>query len=169
MSPKLVVVMGVSGCGKTTLAKSLAEAIRGMYLEGDDYHSPANKEKMGAGIPLEDADRWPWFDAIKEAAREILAEGKTAVLACSALKKIHRDYLFDGISEWRLIHLEGSFDLIKSRMEQRNHEYMTSDLLRSQFEALELPTDGRKLLTLSIEKTPEELVEASVCWLASGD
>lgn len=166
MKSSFIVVMGVSGCGKTTVASSLADRLgNGVYLEGDSFHPPENKAKMGTGIPLEDSDRWPWFDALVAEAKAKLAKGQIPVLACSALKQTHRDYLFQEFPEHRLIHLDGSFELIKERMDARDHEYMTSDLLRSQFAALEVPAENEQLLTLSIRKTPEELVEAAIEWL----
>ncbi|MDF1738551.1 MAG: gluconokinase [Verrucomicrobiales bacterium] len=168
MSNSFIVVMGVSGCGKTTVASELASRLeKGAYLEGDSFHPPENKAKMGAGIPLEDSDRWPWFDALIAEAKTKLAEGETPVLACSALKQAHRDYLFEDFPTYRLIHLEGSFELIKARMDARDHEYMTSDLLRSQFAALEVPEADENLLTLSIEQSPDELVTAAIAWLES--
>jgi gluconokinase len=158
--------MGVSGCGKTTVASELADRLdNGVYLEGDSFHPPENKAKMGAGVPLEDSDRWPWFDALITEAKAKLVDGQTSVLACSALKQAHRDYLFQDFPEYRLIHLDGSFELIKARMDARDHEYMTSDLLRSQFAALEVPAVNDYLFTLSIEKSAEELVEDALGWL----
>ncbi|MCL4160163.1 UNVERIFIED_CONTAM: hypothetical protein GTU68_062202, partial [Idotea baltica] len=120
MKPSFIVVMGVSGCGKTTVASGLAERLdNGAYLEGDSFHPPENKEKMGAGIPLEDSDRWPWFDALIAEAQAKLAGEQIPVLACSALKQAHRDYLFQDFPAYRLIHLQGSFELIKARMDAR--------------------------------------------------
>jgi gluconokinase len=160
------VLMGVSGCGKTTVASLLADALpEATYLEGDSYHPPGNKEKMGAGIPLTDEDRWPWYDALNQVARETFEAGKTPVLACSALKKSYRDVLFRDFEDFRLILLEGSFQLIKDRMDSRDHEYMTSTLLESQFATLEEPEPAANVLTLSIEHSPEELAERIVAWL----
>lgn len=165
MNPALIVVMGVSGCGKSTIAARLAEEIDGLFLEGDDFHPPENKAKMGAGIPLEDEDRWPWFDRLGDAAREALSHGKSPVLACSALKQVYREYLFRDFPNHRLIYLDGSFDLIKGRMDSREHEYMTSDLLRSQFATLEEPTPRSELLTVSIALPPDEIVTTILEWL----
>ncbi len=160
-----IVIMGVSGCGKTTIASHLAELLGGTYLEGDSFHPAANKTKMGRGIPLNDDDRWPWFDIVIDAANETLASSKTPILSCSALKQTHRDYLFASFEDFRLVYLDGSFELIKSRMDARDHEYMTSDLLKSQFDALEEPPPSEKLLTVSIEKSPEEILEEIQRWL----
>lgn len=165
MTRPFIVIMGVSGCGKTTIASKLAEALEGTYLEGDSFHPPENKAKMGQGIPLNDEDRWPWFDILVEAAKTTLEGGKTPVLSCSALKEEYRHYLFDTFENFRLIYLEGSFELIKSRMDARDHEYMTSDLLRSQFETLEEPVASEKVLAISIEKAPEEILSEIRHWL----
>lgn len=158
MSRPFFIIMGVSGCGKTTIASMLAEELGGTYLEGDSFHPAENKEKMGAGIPLVDDDRWPWFDILIEKARETLDSGSTPVLSCSALKANYRDYLFRSFENPRLVYLRGSFDLIKSRIDARDHEYMTSELLESQFEALEEPELSPHLLTLPIELAPDEIV-----------
>ena len=165
MTPPFIVIMGVSGCGKTTAAGRLAEQIGGVYLEGDDYHPPENKKKMGAGIALTDEDRWPWYRALNRIGREALERGETPVMSCSALKKAYRDVLFEGIERPRLVFLEGSFELIKERMEARDHEYMTSTLLRSQFEALEPPKPEENALEISIEKSPEAIVDEIRAWL----
>lgn len=165
MNRPFLVIMGVSGCGKTTIASRLAGLIGGRYLEGDSFHPPENKAKMGKGIPLTDADRRPWFDALIAAATETLHDGSIPVLSCSALKESYRAYLSAPFPDFRLIFLEGSFDLIKSRMDERDHEYMTSDLLRSQFETLEPPAAAENVLTLSIEKTPQEILSEIRDWL----
>lgn len=159
--------MGVSGCGKSTIAEQLAGEIGGKFLEGDSFHPPENKAKMGAGIPLQDDDRWPWFDRLIDAASGILESKSSPVLACSALKQIYRDYLFRQFPGHRLVYLEGSFDLIKGRMDAREHEYMTSDLLRSQFAILEEPAPHPELLTLSIERSPDEIIASVLEWLGA--
>ena len=155
LSPVFIVIMGVSGCGKSTIAERLADEIGGVFLEGD------------AGIPLEDVDRWPWFNRLVEVAGEALASGLSPVLACSALKESYREYLFRDFPQHRLVYLHGSFDLIKGRMDAREHEYMTSDLLRSQFATLEAPASHPDLLTLSIERNPDEMIAALREWLGN--
>ena len=165
MKPTFVVIMGVSGCGKTTVADRVAEEIEGMFLEGDSFHPPANKAKMGAGIPLTDDDRWPWFDLLTHAAQAVLETESSPVLACSALKQRYRDYLFEDLPSHRLVYLKGSFELIKARMDSREHEYMTSTLLQSQFAILEEPVAGPDVLVLSIDEEPEDLVGVIVAWL----
>ena len=162
---RFIVVMGVSGCGKTTIAEGLAKALGGTYLEGDSFHTVEAKAKMGEGIPLTDDDRWPWFDRMVSAARTEVDHGRTPVLSCSALKQAYRDYLLGDFVAPCLIYLEGSFELIKGRMDARDHEYMTSDLLKSQFDTLEEPKAGERVLVLSIEKRPEAIIKAALEWL----
>ncbi len=165
MSLPFFVIMGVSGCGKTTLASRLADQVDGTYLEGDDYHPPRNKKKMGAKIPLTDEDRWPWYRTLNQIAQETLAAGSIPVMSCSALKKSYRNVLFAGIKQRRLVFLEGSFELIKGRMDSRDHEFMTSTLLESQFAALEPPETIENALTLSSTNTPDELLADVVQWI----
>ncbi len=160
-----IVIMGVSGCGKTTIASRLAEELGGTYLEGDSFHTAANKAKMGAGMPLTDKDRWPWFDILISAARTELDHNRPAVLSCSALKQNYRDYLLADFEPHRLIYLKGSFELIKNRMDEREHEYMTSTLLESQFATLEEPREGSNSLTLSIKNAPETIISTALKWL----
>lgn len=162
---RFIVVMGVSGCGKTTIAEGLAKALGGTYLEGDSFHTGEAKTKMGEGIPLTDDERWPWFDRMVSAARTEIDHRRTPVLACSALKQAYRDYLLGDFVAPYLIYLEGSFELIKGRMDARNHEYMTSDLLKSQFDTLEEPKAGERVLVLSIEERPEAIIKAALEWL----
>jgi gluconokinase len=119
---------------------------------------------MGSGIPLDDSDRMPWFDVLIAAAKECQARGVTPVLSCSALKQTYRDYLFRDFGDWRLIYLEGTFDLIKARMDARQHEYMTSTLLESQFATLEVPPPHPRLLTLTSEMTPEQWIATFGHW-----
>lgn len=157
--------MGVSGCGKTTLASSIATHLPAVYIEGDDHHPPSNKEKMGNGIPLTDEDRWPWFDRLTAAAREAVASGQPAVLSCSALKKVYRDYLFRGFESHRLIHMDGDYDTIWERMAARNHEYMKPNMLRSQFETLEKPLDEEIHLPIPVADSPEVQLQTVLDWL----
>ncbi len=165
MTPVIIIIMGVSGCGKSTIAERLAGEIGGMFLEGDAFHPPENKAKMAAGIPLQDEDRRPWFDRLVEVTATAMESDRSPVLACSALKRVYRDSLFRPFPNHRLVYLQGSFELIKGRMDAREHEYMTSDLLRSQFAILEEPAPHPGLLTLSIELTPDEIIASLLDWL----
>jgi gluconokinase len=134
----IVVLMGVSGAGKTTLGRRLAERLGMPFIEGDDYHPPANVAKMASGVPLEDEDRWPWLDALNRRLRE----ERDAVVACSALKAAYRARLLAGIADARLVHLHGDKALIAARMSERQHRYMPASLLESQLAILEPPREA---------------------------
>jgi gluconokinase len=135
-----LVVMGVSGSGKTTVAEMLAKKLGWPFMEGDRLHPPANVEKMRKGTPLTDADRWPWLDRIGEELRSWGVEGKSGVLTCSALKRAYRDRIRAARADVRFIYIKGSEALIAARVAARHHEYMPASLLRSQFDTLEEPT-----------------------------
>ena len=135
-----LVVMGVSGSGKTTVAELLAKQLGWPFMEGDRLHPPANVEKMRQGIPLTDADRWPWLDRIGEELKSWAAAGKSGVLTCSALKRAYRDRIRSARPDVRFIYIKGSEALIAARVAARHHEYMPASLLRSQFDTLEEPT-----------------------------
>ena len=131
----IAVVMGVSGAGKTAIGEALATELGWRFMDADDYHPEANVAKMAAGQPLDDADRWPWLDRLNA----ILRSEENAVLACSALKERYRARLAKGVDHVEWIYLKGDFDLIRSRLLQRQHRYMPASLLESQFAALEPP------------------------------
>jgi gluconokinase len=131
----IVVVMGVSGSGKTAIGSRLARRLGYEFIEGDDFHPPENVAKMRSGTPLEDADRWPWLQRLNGELRK----RKSAVLACSALRQSYREFLLDAIPRSHLVFLNGSKELLKSRLETRQHRYMPASLLESQFAALEPP------------------------------
>jgi gluconokinase len=137
----IVVLMGVSGVGKTTIGALVVKRLGWPFIEGDDFHPPENVAKMAAGIPLVDADRWPWLDALN---RHIRAE-QNAVLTCSALKESYRQRLLASVAEAKLVHLHGTKALIASRLAKRKHRYMPASLLDSQFAALEPPAHALKI------------------------
>jgi gluconokinase len=137
----IIVVMGVSGSGKTTVGRALAERLGWRFRDADDFHPPANVAKMAAGTPLTDDDRWPWLDRLADELRRVLASGGNAVLACSALKQAYRDRLARA-GDVRFVHLVGDFDTIAARLAARQHRYMPATLLQSQFAALEPPVDA---------------------------
>ncbi|MCL4108433.1 UNVERIFIED_CONTAM: hypothetical protein GTU68_046126 [Idotea baltica] len=140
--PDLIILMGVSGCGKSTLGTILETTKGWRFLDGDDFHPLANKEKMGSGVPLTDDDRWPWFDVLQvESAKAIVEskDGNPVTLACSALKREYRDYLLAGFKNPLLIYLKGDRETIWGYVTSREHEYMQPSLLDSQFETLEEP------------------------------
>ncbi len=138
----IVVVMGVSGSGKTTIGRELAARLGCEFLDGDDFHPAANVAKMAAGTPLSDGDRAPWLDRLNALLRERAVRGEGAVLACSALKESYRARLMHGVAECRLVYLHGAIDLLRSRLAARQHRYMPASLLESQFAALEPPQDA---------------------------
>jgi gluconokinase len=154
--PRIILLMGVSGCGKTTIGQSLAARLGCAFVDADDLHPPANKAKMAAKIPLTDADRRPWLERLR---REVVDAGAPCVLACSALRRAYRCVLMDGAAEVRLIYLRGSFDLIAARLAARRGHFMPPELLRSQFDVLEEPSPEEGA-TVEISGTPEEIVAA---------
>ena len=149
--------MGVAGSGKTTIGRQLAVELQWPYHEADDFHSAANKEKMGRGVPLDDADRAPWLAAIHAAMAECVAQGRSAVFSCSALKEKYRQVLAAGLPDLRLFYLAGDRDLLLQRIERRVGHYMKPGMLDSQLAALEAPGGA---LTLDISHSPAELVAA---------
>jgi carbohydrate kinase (thermoresistant glucokinase family) len=150
-----IIVMGVSGCGKTSVGRLLAEHLGWSYIESDEYHSPGDIEKMSSGVPLNDEDRWPWLKRLHDVLLEHSAKNHPVVLACSALKQSYRDLLVTSLDNVFFVFLKGDFELIHQRMRQRQH-YMKADMLRSQFEALEEP---RNAMIMDIQQSPEKIVE----------
>jgi gluconokinase len=154
--PHPVVVMGVSGTGKTTISRGLAEALGLPFVEGDDLHPAANRAKMAAGIPLTDSDRGPWLDAV---AAEL---GRPVVVACSALKRTYRDRLRDAAPDLALVFLHGTPELLAARMEGREGHFMPTSLLRSQLATLEAPDGDEDPIGVDVALRPDEIVELVV-------
>jgi gluconokinase len=152
----VVMLMGVSGSGKTTVGQKLAGELGWNFRDADDFHPPANVAKMSAGMPLEDADREPWLAAIRAHISAMLERGENGVVTCSALKESYRIAAIPDPTRVRLVHLAGDFDLILDRMRQREH-FMKPEMLQSQFATLEPPG---KALTVNIGKSPDEIVAA---------
>lgn len=150
-----VIVMGVSGCGKSTVGRMLSEKLNWVFIESDDYHSAEDIQKMSNGIPLTDEDRWPWLNRLHDLMVDFSTQGQPVVLACSALKQSYRNLLAQGLDNVLFVFLKGDYDLIFERMKSRNH-YMKAGMLRSQFEALEEPLDA---LVLEINEPPMEIAE----------
>jgi carbohydrate kinase (thermoresistant glucokinase family) len=156
----IVVLMGVCGVGKTTVGRLLAERIGARFLEGDEFHPPANVEKMRAGTPLDDADREPWLRSLAAEMRRCAEAGRDVVLACSALKHAYRGILAGGRSDVSFIHLAGAPALIQARLDARQGHYMPPALLPSQLAALEPPGSDEPAITVDVSGTPEMIVAA---------
>jgi gluconokinase len=157
-----VVVMGVSGCGKTTVAHGIAAATGLLFAEADDFHSRANVEKMRAGTPLVDDDRWPWLHDLAAWMAERAAEGRSTVIACSALKRAYRDVLASGPPTIDFVHLDGSVAVIRERLAARSGHYMPASLLDSQVATLEPLEADESGIVLDVALAPEELVAQAV-------
>ena len=150
----MIVIMGVSGCGKTTIGKQLAKQLDLPYFDADDFHPPSNIDKMTQGIPLNDEDRWPWLTLLVNHMKTWDEQGG-AVLACSALKESYRTLLASECNNVIWIYLKGSYNVIQSRLQHREGHYMKSNLLQSQFDTLEEPDYG---IHVDIENTPEQIM-----------
>ncbi|MFZ0200650.1 MAG: gluconokinase [Candidatus Sulfotelmatobacter sp.] len=153
----VVLLMGVSGTGKTTVGHLLASELVCDFADGDDYHPAANVEKMRSGIPLTDADRDPWLKALRQLIAGWVGTGKNAVLACSALRRAYRDVL--RISpEVRLVYLRGTPKLLQQRLHARRGHFMTERMLQSQLETLEEPKESEQALVVDIDQSPAQIV-----------
>lgn len=161
----IVIVMGVSGSGKTTVGRRLAESLGWPFHEGDDLHPPANVEKMAAGLPLTDDDRLPWLRELRRLIESHLAAGESAVIACSALKESYREILAGDAEGVCFVHLTGSRELLRRRLEQRQGHFMKPAMLDSQLAALEPPAGA---VTVDVGASPEAIVGVIRGRLASG-
>lgn len=161
-----VVVMGVSGSGKSTVGRALADRLQCEFVDGDDLHPPANVAKMHSGQPLDDADRAPWLAAIAARIGAWIADGRLGVITCSALKRRYRDAIVGGRRAVRLVYLEGSQNLIAGRLADRPGHFMPASLLASQFDALEPPTLTESAISMRIDKTVAAIVDDIVTALS---
>ena len=157
--PSVIVVMGVSGSGKSTVASMLAHRLRWTYEDGDWFHPEANVEKMHHGEPLTDEDRWPWLRAIAAWIDNTRKAGTHGVVACSALKRAYRDILVGARRDVRLVFLKGDRELIGRRIAARDDHFMPAALLDSQFAALEEPAADERPIVVSIAPHPREIVD----------
>jgi gluconokinase len=157
-APRVVVVMGVSGCGKSTVGALLALQLRWEFEDADWFHPAANVDKMHSGIPLTDEDRWPWLNAVAAWIDKTRCSGGHDVIACSALKRRYRDVLIGDRANVRLVYLKGDETLIARRIATRHEHFMPPGLLHSQFEALEEPGPDENPIIVSIEPKPREIV-----------
>ena len=151
----VIIVMGVTASGKSTLMHALAERLGWSEVEADALHSKANIAKMAQGIPLVDADRWPWLDAVAHEISRRAGDGESLVVSCSALKRAYRRVIVGDRPDVALVYLKGSRELIGARMAARQHHFMPPALLDSQFATLEEPPDA---ITVDVGRTPKELV-----------
>ncbi|WP_153101354.1 gluconokinase [Paraburkholderia hayleyella] len=160
----ILIVMGVSGAGKTLIGELLAQQLHCSFTDGDAFHSAANKAKMHHGIPLTDEDRWPWLDAIRAAIKEKQGAGETAVFTCSALKRAYRERLRGGDNDVCFIYLQGTQALLHERLQTRTGHFFDPSLLQSQLDTLEVP-GAEEAITVNIAGTPHEIVREALTQL----
>lgn len=156
--PRRIVVMGVAGCGKSTIGQALASQLGYVFLDGDDYHPAANVRKMSTGQPLTDADRWPWLDRLVQVMDEATSKTAGVIIACSALRRTYRDRLSPGTPPPLFLHLDGTRSLIEYRMAERQDHFMPLGLLDSQFATLEPLQPGEHALRIEIEASVDDIV-----------
>jgi gluconokinase len=160
---KAIIVMGVSGAGKSSVAELLAQRLQCAFVEGDRLHPQANVDKMAKGIPLTDDDRWPWLDVIGEKLQEARTRGEDIVLTCSSLKKVYRDKLrASGGEPLYFVFLKGAPEVLAQRMGERKGHFMPSSLLQSQLATLESPEGESAVVTVDIDATVERIVQAAI-------
>jgi gluconokinase len=156
----VVVVMGVAGCGKSTVGALLADRLGWQFVDGDWLHPAANVEKMRSGVALTDDDRWPWLEAISGRIAQICTEGESVVVACSALKRAYRDVLIGARPGARLVYLKGDAETIARRLAARDGHFMPPSLLASQYEVLEEPAADENAIVLGIDRPPRQMAES---------
>ncbi|CNE49746.1 gluconokinase [Yersinia kristensenii] len=168
MAGRSIIVMGVSGSGKTTVGEAVARRIHAKFIDGDDLHPRANIQKMGSGHPLNDEDRMPWLERLSDAAYSLNHKNETGIIVCSALKRRYRDRLREGNPEMVFLYLKGSFEVIMGRLKARSGHFMPTDLLNSQFEALEEPgPEEPDVICVDIDADIDEVVQRCVLALES--
>lgn len=162
-TPLAIIVMGVSGCGKSSVGAALATSLSLPFIEGDVLHPQSNVDKMAKGTPLTDDDRWPWLTVIGEKMAGALAQGEGIVVSCSALKRVYRDHLRTATGgRLTFVYLEGSHDLLSRRMAARTGHFMPLGLLDSQLATLEVPTGEAGVITVSIDQTLDAIVSEAL-------
>lgn len=165
--PSVIVIMGVSGSGKSTIASMLAHRLDWEFQDADWFHPAANVEKMRSSVPLTDEDRWPWLRAIAAWIDKTLSAGRRGIIACSALKRSYRDVLVGDRADVRIVFLKGDQELIARRMAARNGHFMPAGLLNSQFQTLEEPGPDENPIVVSIDAKPREVVAAILAELGA--
>jgi carbohydrate kinase (thermoresistant glucokinase family) len=161
----IVVMMGVCGCGKTSVGQRIAARMGCRFIEGDDLHSVENQEKMASGTPLTDDDRWPWLDSIAAEMRALDQAGESAVIACSALRQAYRDRLRRSGADVRFVHLTGDVDVIRERMGMRRGHYMPLSLLDSQLATLEPARADEILHEIDVNGSVDRIAEVAIAAL----
>lgn len=161
-APCALIVMGVSGSGKSTIAAALSERLGWRFEDGDSFHPKSNVEKMRAGHPLTDEDRWPWLNAIADEIARACNKGEKIIIACSALKHAYREVLLRGRDDVRFVFLKGTQELIADRLAHRKGHFMPAGLLASQFNTLEPPDASERVITASIDESVEAIVDGIV-------
>ncbi len=165
MRAAAIIVMGVSGSGKSTIGALLAERLGWPFADADGFHPPENVAKMAAGIPLTDADRWPWLDAIAAHIGAARQAGQPVVVACSALRRAYRERLRAGHGDLLFLHLSGAPEVIAARQAARQGHFMPPSLMASQFATLEDTVAEPDAVTVSVKASPHEVVEAALAHL----
>jgi gluconokinase len=166
MAGQSIILMGVSGSGKSTIGAELAHSIQAKFIDGDDLHPRANIIKMGSGQPLNDDDRQPWLERLGDAAFSLKHKNETGIIVCSALKRRYRDALRNGNEGMIFIYLKGSYDTILQRMQARAGHFMPTALLQSQFDALEEPgSDEADVIAINIDHSIDGVVERCIAAL----
>lgn len=166
--PRVLLLMGVAGSGKSTMGERLAGELGWPFRDADSFHPPANVAKMSAGVALTDEDRWPWLDAIAAWIDQRRAHGEHAIVSCSGLKRIYRRRLMEGRGDVRLVYLDGSRELIGRRMAARQGHFMPPALLDSQFATLEVPHASEWPIVAPIDSSPRRIAELILAELAAG-
>jgi gluconokinase len=161
----VIIVMGISGCGKSTVGGMLADRMGMRFAEGDAYHTAENIAKMSKGQPLNDDDRMPWLESMAHDIKSWTEHNIPAVLSCSALKKSYRDILINGNPKVRLVHLHGDVQIVRNRMARRRDHYMPTSLIDSQIATLEIPDTQERVLTLNIADDPVKIVDQIIAAL----
>ncbi|PWC12015.1 gluconate kinase [Brenneria roseae subsp. americana] len=163
MAGQSIIIMGVSGCGKSSVGAAIANALGAKFIDGDDLHPRANIQKMASGHPLDDNDRAPWLERLNDAAYSLRHKNEIGLIVCSALKRRYRDRLREDNPDMIFLYMKGSFEVILERLKARAGHFMPTDLLKSQFEALEEPAaDETDVIAIDIDGSFDQVVDRGI-------